>query len=77
MDPTRRAMRAREIMQDPLVVEAMASLEKHYADSWAAAKTVDAREGYWHQLHALRAFQGHFETILAGEAMFRANHPEA
>ena len=67
MDPTRRAMRAREIMQDPLIKEALDGIEQHYRDSWAAAKTVDAREGYWHQLHALRAFKGHLQNILDGE----------
>lgn len=76
IDPTRRAMRAREILQDPMVAEALTTLEAHYHDSWAASRDADAREGFWHQLQALRAFSGHFEAVLTDADVFKANNPE-
>lgn len=67
MDSSRRAMRARELLQDPLMIEAFSSIQEHCFDSWAGSKDSGAREGYWHQLQALRALKGHFEAILEGE----------
>lgn len=67
MDPARRAMRARELLQDPLMVEAFSSIQEHCFDSWAGSKDSGAREGYWHQLQALRALKGRFEAIIEDE----------
>lgn len=75
IDPTRRAMRAKEILQDPMVAEAFSTLEAHYHDSWAASHDAGAREEHWHQLQSLRAFKGHFEAVLVDAQVFKANNP--
>lgn len=61
-----RARRARAILEDELVREAFATLERRILESWSASRPEDwaAREGAYRDLHAARAFRAELERLI-------------
>lgn len=65
-----RASRARQILDDPMIQEAFASVEKTMTDAWKTSPDTDAegRERCFRALLGLRAFKAFFEiAIEAGQ----------
>jgi hypothetical protein len=63
----RRAERARALLDDPLVAEALAALERAAIEEWraTAARDVETRERAWLMLQLARRFRAHFENLVA------------
>jgi hypothetical protein len=69
-----RSQRARAILDDPLVKEALAAIEQGCVEEWRRAqpRDVEARERLWLMLKLAERFRRHFESHvesgrLAGE----------
>jgi len=62
----RRAERARAILGDPLVTEALAALESAATEAWRStgAHDVDTRERAWLMLRLAERFRAHFESLV-------------
>jgi hypothetical protein len=63
----RRGDRARALLEDPLVAEALAALEHAAIEEWRATapRDVEARERAWLMLQLARGFRAHFESLVA------------
>lgn len=67
-----RAEAARRIIEDPLVVEALATLDRDIYETWSdAALTADQREELHRAQMTLRRFVALFEGYLQGGAQAR------
>jgi hypothetical protein len=69
-----RGLRARAILEDPLVGEAFAAIERECLAEWrrAPARDVEGRERLWLMLKMAERLRAHFESLidngrLAGE----------
>lgn len=74
---TERGQHAENILQDPLVVDALKSIEQVLRDSWDNATSTEVREELWYTLKGMQRFkhyftvaieQGEFETALKEKA---------
>lgn len=70
---TERGQHAENLLQDPLVVDALKSIEQVLQDSWKEAPSAEIREELWYTLKGMQRFkhyftvaieQGKFETAL-------------
>jgi hypothetical protein len=63
----RRGERAQALLDDPLLAEALAALERAAIDEWRAsgARDVEARERAWLMLELAQRFRAHFESLVA------------
>ena len=61
-----RSRRAQAILQDGLVVEALAAIERRAHSAWAHSRPDDAegREAAYRDLRALQAFKAEFEAMI-------------
>lgn len=61
-----RAQRARDLLNNDLLVEAFSVLNRTYLDAWRAApvRDTEGRESLWHMVKALDAFRGHLESAV-------------
>ncbi len=69
MEPRRaieRAVRARAILEDELVAQAFAAIERRAHDGWAHSRPEDRelRERAYRELRALQAFKAEFEKLI-------------
>lgn len=66
-DEIARAGRARQILEDPMIVEAFSSVEKTMTDAWKDSPDTDTegRERCFRALLGLRAFQAFFEIAIS------------
>ncbi|MBV9522745.1 MAG: hypothetical protein JO010_08130 [Alphaproteobacteria bacterium] len=71
-----RGRRAEAILEDPLVAEAFAAIERECVEEWRAApaRDVEGRERLWLMLKLAERLRRHFESLvhggkLAGERM--------
>jgi hypothetical protein len=66
-DDVARGIRARAILDDPLVADAFAALERECLAEWrrAPARDVDGRERIWLMLKLTERLKAHFETLIA------------
>lgn len=73
----RRASRAKQLMDDPLIVEAFDTVERALVDKWMNAPVGDAegREDCFRMLWSMRAFKAHFDGVLAN-GVFAAHQIE-
>ena len=69
-----RGQRARALLDDPLVVAALAAIERDCVEEWrrTPARDIEARERLWLMLKLAERFRRHFESHvesgrLAGE----------
>lgn len=62
-----RAARARQILDDPMVKEALADLERTFTIAWLNSKYDDheGRERCYRQIRTARAFSKFFEDAMA------------
>lgn len=68
MDSIQRAARAVQIMEDTLVIEAFADIEKSLHEMWKLEGVPEARVELWHTQRGLDLFKNYMEaTILNGE----------
>lgn len=76
-DDLRRANQAKQIMGDPLVVEAFEKLESGLTEAWLSAPEGDTegRERCYRMVWSMRAFKAVFEKILA-DGIFAAHEQE-
>jgi hypothetical protein len=65
-DEIRRGERARALLDDPLVVEALTALERAAVEDWRGsdARDVEARERAWLMLLLAQRFRAHFESLV-------------
>ncbi len=70
-DRTQRAQRAKQIMTDELVVEALETMEREIVDAWKGAAYPDAegREVLYRQLWSIRYFKAFFERVMTDGVM--------
>jgi hypothetical protein len=61
-----RAERARELLEDPMMLEAMESLRAQYLAAWenSPARDPEAREKIWTYLKALDKVKGHLLEVM-------------
>jgi hypothetical protein len=61
-----RGERARAILDDPLVAEAFAAIERQCLEEWRAApaRDVEGRERLWLMLKLAERLRGHFESLV-------------
>jgi hypothetical protein len=62
-----RGLRAQAILEDPLVGEAFATIERECIAEWrrAPARDVDGRERLWLMLKMAERFKAHFESVIS------------
>ena len=65
-DPEReqRGERARQLLADELLVEALDAIEESCVGRWKLAQTKNAREDEWRALEAARSFRRTLELIV-------------
>jgi hypothetical protein len=70
---TERGQRADQLLQDPLIVEALDGIEQTLRDQWEKAATTEIREELWYTFKGMQRFkqyltlaveQGVYETAL-------------
>ncbi len=63
-----RGVRARAILDDPLVAEAFAAIERECLAEWrrAPARDVEGRERLWLMLKMAERLRAHFESLIDG-----------
>jgi hypothetical protein len=68
-----RAERARALLNDPLLIEAFATLEQDYIDGWTrtGVDQSEGREAIWRHLQALRQVRAHLESAVQTGRMAR------
>ena len=77
-----RAKRAREILSDPMVEEAFASIESTWTEAWKSSRLDDVagRERAYAALRASLDFREHFRVILergeASQTLLKEMHRE-
>lgn len=61
-----RAVRAKALMEDPLIKEAFSALEGEYYEFWKKTpiRDQDARERIFHAIQVLGKVRGHLEIII-------------
>jgi hypothetical protein len=68
-----RGHQAERILQDPLMAEALETIEQSIRESWDSATTTEVREELWYTLKGMQRFkqylglaieQGEYETAL-------------
>jgi hypothetical protein len=66
-----RGLRARAILDDPLVADAFAALERECLAEWrrAPARDVEGRERIWLMLKLTERLKAHFETLISDGAI--------
>jgi hypothetical protein len=66
-ESTRRAKHAEVLLNDPLLKEAFASLERDYIEAWKATSVVqtDARERLWQALQIVGKVRDHLALLVA------------
>jgi hypothetical protein len=69
----RRGDRARMLLDDPLVAEALAALERAAIEEWRAtgARDVETRERAWLMLQMTQRFRAHFESLVASGSLVK------
>ena len=70
-DRTQRAQRAKQIMTDELVVEALETMEREIVDAWKSAPYPDTegREVMFRQMWSIRYFKAFFERVMTDGVM--------
>jgi len=60
---TKRAVRAEQILRDPMIVEAFGAIEKEIIDQWelCPVRDTEGRELLWQYYKVTRKFKGIFE----------------
>ena len=53
MDQQQKARRAIQLLEDPVLTEALEFAADEYLDDWMSGEDVEAREAAWHRRHAL------------------------
>lgn len=64
LDLERRVRRAGEILNDEMITEAFAAIERNIFDRWQASSNAAEREFLWNERKGFMAFRRHFETVL-------------
>lgn len=79
----RRARRARELLEDPIITDALAEIERRAIDDWLASPTANVaqREQLYWKAQGAREFRSALDAIvndgaLAADAIERANRKE-
>lgn len=67
MDQQQKAIHARQLLEDPVLNEALEVSADEYVDEWMAASTVDEREAAWHKRHALADILRHLVFLASQE----------
>ena len=65
MDQQQKAKRAIQLLEDPVLTEALEVVADDYLDEWMAGTDVEAREAAWHGRHALGGLLRHLEFLAA------------
>ncbi len=60
-----RGLRAGELLDNELLVEAFQSAEDHAVSDWIAAEDPHVREKAWHRVHALNEVRAELRRIVA------------
>ena len=67
MDQQQKARHARQLLEDPVLNEALEVSADEYIDEWMAAPTVEEREAAWHKRHALGDLLRHLVFLASQE----------
>lgn len=73
----RRAGRAAQIMDEPLVREAIDGITNYVENGWRESAVDDAagREEFYRLLLAVKMFKSFFQTVIDGGKIAQANKP--
>jgi hypothetical protein len=63
-DKVRRGLRATELLADPLILEAMATIEAMTIGAWRNEDNPEKREKAWYLLRAMEIFKGMLADIV-------------
>lgn len=63
MDPQAKARRALQLLEDPVLTEALEVVADEYLDEWMAGEDAEAREAAWHRRHALGGLLRHLQFM--------------
>ncbi len=58
-----RATQARQILENPIWVEAVETIERDIRTGWETAQDTDTREAMWHRLQAFTALQAMIRAV--------------
>ena len=77
-DDIARGDRARELLAEPLLIEAFELLESEYTDAWKESPAADsaARDRLWLMLKLLHRVRGHLE-IAVTDGKLKRRHLDA
>lgn len=67
-----RGQRASELLNDPLLQEALQSIKNTLHDSWAETSDFAAREEMWYTLKGLLRFENYLEVTLENSKFDKA-----
>jgi hypothetical protein len=69
-----RGERARQLLEEPLIVEAFALIEQEYQKAWQAspARDMEAREKLYLSLKCLHQVKGHLSSVMESGTLAKA-----
>jgi hypothetical protein len=59
VDQQQKARRAKQLLEDPVLTEALETARDTFVDEWIAAGTVEDREACWGRIHGLAEVLNH------------------
>jgi len=69
MKAIEKGHRAENILQDPLIVEALTGIEQALREQWTNASTTEVREELWYTLKGLLRFK-HYLTVIVDNGVY-------
>ncbi len=67
MDQQQKALRARQLLEDPVLTESLEAARESFFDEWMAAGKVEDREAAWAKVHALAEVLSHLFFLASQE----------
>ena len=59
-----RAHQAKQVLENPLIVEYFDTFAEELVKGWKRAKTLELREDYWRYTNVLSQFRKHFDECI-------------
>jgi hypothetical protein len=67
----RRAEHARQLLDDPLLMETLAAMRAETIQTWEAAVTTEAREAAWHSVRAVARLEAKLRGLVTDGKLVR------
>ena len=64
MDIKERANQSSLILNNPIIQDMWAKLEKDHVENWLNAELHNDRESFWHRINALRSVKEYLESLV-------------